>query len=103
MKAARAYLSSAAAGPARAVATGACVVLGAGVLAAGCGGIKAPDLFLVTRTPASPGGSVPTAGRRSMCACDRTQERSLTRAICPDQCGRLALAQGERHRAHRLE
>ena len=24
----------------------------------GCGGIRAPDLFLVTRTPASPGGSV---------------------------------------------
>ena len=58
MKAGRAHFSSAAAGRARGVVTSACVVLAAGVLAAGCGGIKAPDLFLVTRTPASPGGSV---------------------------------------------
>jgi len=48
----------AAAGSARAVAAGTCVVLGAVALAAGCGGIRAPDLFVVTRTPAAPGGAV---------------------------------------------
>jgi hypothetical protein len=58
VRAGSAHFSRAAARRARAVAAGAGVVLGAGVLAAGCGGIKAPDLFLVTRTPASPGGSV---------------------------------------------
>ena len=58
MKGGSAHESSAAAGRVRAVATGTCVVLGAVVLAAGCGGIRAPDLFLVTRTPASSGGSV---------------------------------------------
>ena len=56
MKAAGAH--RAAAGSARAVAAGTCVVLGAVALAAGCGGIRAPDLFVVTRTPAAPGGAV---------------------------------------------
>ena len=58
MKAPSAHVPSAAAGRVRALAARTCVALGAVVLAAGCGGIKAPDLFLVTRTPASPGGSV---------------------------------------------
>ena len=58
MKAGSEHVPGAAGGRVRAVATGTCVALGSVVLAAGCGGIKAPDLFLVTRTPASPGGSV---------------------------------------------
>jgi hypothetical protein len=58
VKAASALVPSALAGRVGAVTAGTCVVLAAFALIAGCGGIKAPDLFLVTRTPASPGGSV---------------------------------------------
>ena len=46
------------AGRVRAAAAGVCVGLCAAILAAGCGGIRAPDLFVVTRTPAAPGGAV---------------------------------------------
>jgi len=58
VKAASALVPSALAGRVGGVTAGTCVVLAAVALIAGCGGIKAPDLFLVTRTPASPGGSV---------------------------------------------
>ena len=57
MNARSAHVSSGA-GRVRAAAAGVCVGLCAAILAAGCGGIRAPDLFLVTRTPASPGGSI---------------------------------------------